>query len=136
MIGPNADDAEVLLGNYNGEPSAPVTPLAGIRRKLAGAHEVLYARGSDLAANLPAFETGPFLGAVYFERSPTAAAASTASITHSANFDGKPHRPRELTYPSSGKMVGSVPARSQAAVHAHRSAGRLPLVGRRAARPT
>ena len=50
VIGPNADDAEMLLGNYNGEPTAPVTPLAGIRRKLGRAAKVLYARGSDLAA--------------------------------------------------------------------------------------
>jgi beta-glucosidase len=40
VIGPDADDAEILLGNYNGDPSTPVTPLAGIRRKLAGRGEV------------------------------------------------------------------------------------------------
>ena len=30
VIGPDADDREVLLGNYNGEPSSYVTPLQGI----------------------------------------------------------------------------------------------------------
>jgi beta-glucosidase len=59
VIGPNANDIDSLLGNYNGEPSAPVTPLEGIRRKLGAATRVLYARGSDLAANLPNFETIP-----------------------------------------------------------------------------
>lgn len=34
VIGPNADDVEVLLGNYNGIPSNPITPLEGIRHKL------------------------------------------------------------------------------------------------------
>ncbi len=54
VIGPNADDIDVLLGNYNGIPTAPVTPLEGIRRKL-GATRVIYARGSELAANVPNF---------------------------------------------------------------------------------
>jgi beta-glucosidase len=31
VVGPNADDSEVLLGNYAGTPSRSVTPLAGIR---------------------------------------------------------------------------------------------------------
>ncbi len=31
VIGPNAHDKEVLLGNYNGTPSRSVTPLEGIR---------------------------------------------------------------------------------------------------------
>lgn len=44
VIGPNADDGEVLLGNYNGEPSVSETPLAGIRKKLPNA-KILYASG-------------------------------------------------------------------------------------------
>jgi beta-glucosidase len=51
VIGPNADDAEILLGNYNGTPSAPVTPLAGIRSRAAGA-VVVYAKGSPWAAGM------------------------------------------------------------------------------------
>src|SRR6266511_2080231 len=31
VIGPNADDVQVLLGNYNGQASRATTPLAGIR---------------------------------------------------------------------------------------------------------
>ena len=53
VIGPNADDEETLLGNYNGLPANPVTPLAGIRAKVGPGTEVIYARGSDLAANTP-----------------------------------------------------------------------------------
>ena len=40
VIGPNADEPEVQLGNYNGFPSRIVTPLEGIRAR-AGA-EVVY----------------------------------------------------------------------------------------------
>lgn len=47
VIGPNADDAEVLLGNYNGTPSQPVTPLAGLRARARGV-EVRYARGCGI----------------------------------------------------------------------------------------
>jgi beta-glucosidase len=51
VIGPNADDVDLLLGNYNGQPSAPVTPLEGLRRRL-GAERVRYARGSDVATGM------------------------------------------------------------------------------------
>jgi beta-glucosidase len=57
VIGPNADDVDSLLGNYNGYPTAPITPLAGIREKIGA--RVIYARGSDLATNLPHFEVIP-----------------------------------------------------------------------------
>jgi beta-glucosidase len=53
VIGPDADDEETLLGNYNGLPANPVTPLAGIRAKVGAGTEVLYARGSDLAQGTP-----------------------------------------------------------------------------------
>ncbi len=48
VIGPNADDAQVLLGNYHGTPSASVTPLEGIRRKVGEGVEVTYAPGCDI----------------------------------------------------------------------------------------
>jgi beta-glucosidase len=62
VIGPNADDVEVLLGNYNGFPSNPVTPLQGIKNKLPQA-KVIYERGCDLTKHMPSFEVidGSFL---------------------------------------------------------------------------
>ncbi len=54
VIGPNANDVEVLLGNYNGFPSHPVTPLQGIKDKFKNAN-VIYARGCDIAENVPSF---------------------------------------------------------------------------------
>ncbi|MCX6332751.1 MAG: glycoside hydrolase family 3 C-terminal domain-containing protein [Bacteroidia bacterium] len=53
VIGPNADQTFVLLGNYNGTPSDPFTPLRGIKEKLNGQSEVLYAQGSNWVAGMP-----------------------------------------------------------------------------------
>ena len=52
VIGPNANDVEVMYGNYNGYSKNSTTPLNGIRKKLTDA-KILYARGCDLAENLP-----------------------------------------------------------------------------------
>jgi beta-glucosidase len=49
VVGPVADDVEVLLGNYHGEPSRPVTLLAGLRAAgRARGVDVTYARGAPL----------------------------------------------------------------------------------------
>lgn len=48
VIGPNADSDDALVGNYNGQPSQPVTVLAGIRARYPDA-KVIYAEGSGLA---------------------------------------------------------------------------------------
>ena len=101
VIGPNADDEETLLGNYNGLPANPVTPLAGIRAKVGAGSEVLYARGSELAAGTPSTvpvpatalvtDTGaggkPGLTAAYFpNRSLTGLPAATRTDTM-VNFE-------------------------------------------------
>lgn len=52
VIGPNADALDVLLGNYNGYPNNPKTPLTGLREKLPHA-QVDFAQGCELAAGLP-----------------------------------------------------------------------------------
>jgi beta-glucosidase len=48
VIGPNADSMQVLLGNYNGQPSRATTPLAGIRQRVSPQTKVLYALGTGL----------------------------------------------------------------------------------------
>ena len=45
VIGPNADNGDVLLGNYNGIPSHAVTILEGIRNLVSPVTTVGYARG-------------------------------------------------------------------------------------------
>ena len=52
VIGPNADDTEVLSANYNGTPVAPVSIRAGIEAALPGAN-VLHARGGPRVLGLP-----------------------------------------------------------------------------------
>jgi beta-glucosidase len=49
VIGPNADNWEALLGNYNGIPENPVTVLKGLRNKLEPRTKILFAEGSHLA---------------------------------------------------------------------------------------
>jgi beta-glucosidase len=59
VIGPNADDLEVLLGNYNATPSQAVTVLEGIRRKLGPTGRIYYARGCPLADGWPTLSPIP-----------------------------------------------------------------------------
>jgi beta-glucosidase len=50
VVGPTADDVEVLLGNYHGTPADPVTLLRGVRAAArARGIAVEYARGVSLA---------------------------------------------------------------------------------------
>ncbi len=48
VIGPNADDALVLRGNYYGTPSESVTILQGIREVLSNSTSIQYAKGCDI----------------------------------------------------------------------------------------
>ncbi len=62
VIGPNADDLEVLLGNYHGTPSRYVTPLKGIQAKAGKQTRVSYEKGCSLVS-----------GGSFLERVPTSA---------------------------------------------------------------
>lgn len=59
VIGPNADNFESLIGNYNGIPKEYVTVLQGIKNKLRPDTKVLYAEGSDLAEGIHNLEVIP-----------------------------------------------------------------------------
>ncbi|WP_449387620.1 glycoside hydrolase family 3 C-terminal domain-containing protein [Chryseobacterium lineare] len=48
IVGPNADDGLMQLGNYNGTPSSIVTILDGIKSKLPNT-EIIYEKGSEVA---------------------------------------------------------------------------------------
>jgi len=51
VVGPNADSVAALVGNYNGQPSAPVTILAGLRAALEKAGVAVdFAQGCDYAS--------------------------------------------------------------------------------------
>ncbi|MDO7888031.1 glycoside hydrolase family 3 C-terminal domain-containing protein [Hymenobacter cheonanensis] len=51
VLGPNANNENVQLGNYNGFPTNIVTPLEGIRAKVGPGTEVVYIQGVDYASN-------------------------------------------------------------------------------------
>jgi beta-glucosidase len=59
VVGPNADDALTLLGNYHGMPSNIVTPLQGIKNAVSENTRVVHAIGSDIAPDLPVFTVVP-----------------------------------------------------------------------------
>jgi beta-glucosidase len=52
VLGPNADNANTQLGNYNGQPSVVTTVLQGIKNKLKNA-DVFYSRATDFTATEP-----------------------------------------------------------------------------------
>jgi beta-glucosidase len=88
VIGPNADDAEVMLGNYNGQPSHPVTPLAGIHEKLGAGTHIIYARGTDIAPGMPSFEAVPN-SALFTSDSPDKQHGLKAEYFSTSNFNGR-----------------------------------------------
>ena len=60
IIGPYANDTSVLLGNYNGIPSQPVTLLEGIRKRAAKNTKVSFSQGV-LRPEIQALSTGKSL---------------------------------------------------------------------------
>jgi len=50
VIGPNADNARVLWGNYNGTPIRTITILAGIKTKVSG-DKIFYDKACDIVDN-------------------------------------------------------------------------------------
>jgi len=91
VLGPNADDVEVLLGNYNGFPSQPVTPLHGIKNKLGDA-EVIYERGCDLAEGMPSFNV--IDASFFFTSQDKSKKGLTAEYFNNSEFKGEPSNKR------------------------------------------
>lgn len=104
VIGPNADDVNVMLGNYNGDPSAPITPLQGIRRKLGSGAKVLYARGSDQAENMPVYEVVP-TSALFTSDAKERKHGLKAEYFATANFDTKLPRIQRDSFFVPGKLA-------------------------------
>lgn len=47
VLGPNADNANTQLGNYNGFPSVVTTVLMGLKEKLGSSTDIFYSRATD-----------------------------------------------------------------------------------------
>jgi beta-glucosidase len=88
VIGPNADDAEVLIGNYAGTPVAPVTVLAGIRAAAGPGTKVTFARGGPLAIGLPDLQVVP--GSALSTGSGSGREPGLAAAYYRGHFDGAP----------------------------------------------
>jgi len=52
VLGPNADNANTQLGNYNGQPSVVTTVLEGIKNKLKNA-DIFYSKATDFVSTEP-----------------------------------------------------------------------------------
>ena len=59
IVGPNANDLEVLLGNYNGFPSQYFTPLDGIKNKVSKKTKIYYEAGTELISKAPTMSLIP-----------------------------------------------------------------------------
>ncbi|PNW29651.1 glycoside hydrolase family 3 C-terminal domain-containing protein [Formosa algae] len=59
IVGPNANDLEVLLGNYNGFPSQYFTPLDGIKNKVSKKTKIYYEAGTELISKEPTMSLIP-----------------------------------------------------------------------------
>lgn len=75
VIGPNANDAEIALGNYNGEPAHVSTVLEGIKNVLGKNAEVNYQKGCYIVDTInynrekdfkPAIETAKGVDVIVF----------------------------------------------------------------------
>ncbi|MGB7296869.1 MAG: glycoside hydrolase family 3 C-terminal domain-containing protein, partial [Candidatus Aminicenantales bacterium] len=89
VIGPNADDVEVLLGNYNGIPSDPVTPFRGIREKAGPNIRVIHALGCEWADGLPVLEVVPST-ALFISGEAESERGLTGEYFDNREFRGKP----------------------------------------------
>jgi beta-glucosidase len=95
VIGPNADDPDVLLGNYNGQPSRIFTPLEGIRNKVSPATKVLYSQGmyptgvifEPVAADALSNESGKGLKAEYFNNREFSGTPALVRTDEQVNFN-------------------------------------------------
>jgi beta-glucosidase len=61
VIGPAADDANAMLGNYNGIPSHIVTPLAGVEAEFGKTNHVRFTLGASYVAGWSALVPGNVL---------------------------------------------------------------------------
>ncbi len=89
VIGPNADNLQALLGNYNGTPAKAVTPLEGVRKKISPSTRLYYAQGCTIADGVPPLHVIPsaYLRPVDTDPEET---GLTADYYDNPKFEGQP----------------------------------------------
>ena len=115
VIGPTADLLPSLLGNYDGTPVQPVTPLDGLLRQFR-ASTVVYAQGSTLASGMgvpvprTAFGINKGLKTEFFA-TPDWTGRPVATLTQpevQANWRDAPPVPQLATHDYSVRWSGSL----------------------------
>ncbi|MDZ7371883.1 MAG: glycoside hydrolase family 3 C-terminal domain-containing protein [candidate division KSB1 bacterium] len=91
VIGPNADDAVMLWGNYNGKPIRTITILEGIRSKVP-ADKIFYDKGCDLVEDKV---TQSYFNRLRFEGKP----GIKATYWNNRNQSGEPVAVQYITTP-------------------------------------
>src|SRR2546428_1336396 len=113
VLGPNADQWRMLLGNYNGMPADSVSPLRGIREAVGRGTRVLYARGADLADGFPGTD-GPSVPAETLAVEAVKAAPQGGARLALPRTAGRPgrggRRGRVGGAPGGGRAPGRSPA--------------------------
>jgi beta-glucosidase len=104
VIGPAADDPDMLLANYNGTPSRIVTPLEGMARQFAKTARVRFALGATYTAQYtalaPASIFGEGLRAEYFDNPELAGQPKFTRVEPRIYFNWEMHDPA---------IAGSIP---------------------------
>ncbi|MEE4115888.1 MAG: glycoside hydrolase family 3 C-terminal domain-containing protein [Marinilabiliaceae bacterium] len=86
VCGPNADNFEALIGNYNGIPRNPVTVLDGLRKRAGDNLEIIYAEGSDLARGIHNLKPVP----PFYLLTEDGKRGAFAEYFNNADFEGEP----------------------------------------------
>jgi beta-glucosidase len=107
VIGPNADDADVMYGNYNGKPSAWVVPLQGIKNKVSPQTKVTYLKAcnwvdglNDFDAvqnNMLRFEGKTGIQGEYFSNANLEGEPTVKRIDKNVDFDWGAKAPKGIT---------------------------------------
>ena len=109
VIGPAADDPDVMLGNYNGTPRNIVTPLEGIRQKFGDKAEIDFKLGSVYAessmALIPADALSPpdgkprehGIAAEYFDNDKLAGQPALSRVEPRGYFVWAMHDPQVMS---------------------------------------
>ena len=87
VIGPNANDNEIMLANYHGYPSRVVTPLDGLKNKFPRT-KILYAKGSRHADGVPSLDVIP--ANYFFTDKETKHPGLNASYFSNNKYNGQP----------------------------------------------
>ena len=122
VVGPLADSAEVLYGNYSGTPSHAVTVLEGVRKQFSGA-QVLYQPGTSFLSEKPV-NGDPLIAAVSAARQ---ADVVVAVVGITSKLEGEEMKVDVPGFRGGDRTSLNLPAEEEALLGALKGSGK-PLV--------